>query len=125
MNRLIALFVLELPLIAVAASSNEATARGAVNEPLRSVDVCIYGATPAGVVAAIAAKQEGMTVLLVEPSRWIGGILGAGLKPNQDAPEPRAVGGLTKSRVFALGDSPPVIRENFVRWLKEIGRAHV
>jgi hypothetical protein len=29
------------------------------------------------------------------------------------------VGGLTKSRVFALGDSPPVIRENFVRWLQE------
>jgi hypothetical protein len=85
------------------------------------IDVCVYGATPAGIVAAVTAKQEGMRVLLIEPSRWVGGILGAGLKPSQDAPEPRAVGGLTKSKVFALGDSPPVIRENFLRWLKEEG----
>ena len=88
-------------------------------EPARPVDVCIYGATPAGVVAAVTAKQEGASVLLVEPSRWVGGILGAGIKPMQDCPEPRAVGGLTKTRVFTLGSNPPAIREGFARWLKE------
>lgn len=83
------------------------------------VDVCVYGATPGGIAAAVAAKQEGASVLLVEPSRWLGGILGAGIKPAQDCAEPRAVGGLTKSRVFALGNTPPEIRDNFVRWLQE------
>ncbi|RYD25664.1 MAG: FAD-dependent oxidoreductase, partial [Verrucomicrobiaceae bacterium] len=36
-------------------------------------DVCVYGATPAGINAAIAAKQEGASVILIEPSRWVGG----------------------------------------------------
>ena len=84
----------------------------------REVDVCIYGATPAGVVAAVTAKQEGRSVLLIEPSRWLGGILGAGLKPKQDCPEPRSVGGLTQSIVFTLGDNPLEIRESYSAWLK-------
>jgi hypothetical protein len=83
-----------------------------------SVDVCIYGATPAGIVAAITAKQEGRSVALIEPSRWLGGILGAGIKPMQDCPEPRAVGGLTRTKVFKLGGTPPVIRAGFARWLR-------
>lgn len=88
-----------------------------------TVDVCVYGATPAGIVAAVTAKQEGRSVVLVEPSRWLGGILGAGLKPTQDCPEPRAVGGLTKSVVFTLGETPPAIRENFAAWLQREGIA--
>lgn len=86
-----------------------------------AVDVCVYGATPAGVTAAIAAKQEGSTVLLVEPSRWVGGILGAGIKPKQDCAEEKAVGGLTKTRVFAMGNTPPAIRADYEAWLKEEG----
>ena len=82
-------------------------------------DVCVYGATPAEIVAAVAAKQEGCTVVLVEPSRWVGGILGAGIKPKQDCPEPRAVGGLTKTKVFNAGEDPPSIRASLARWLKE------
>ena len=50
----------------------------------QKVDVCVYGATPAGIVAAVTARQEGCSVLIVEPSRWVGGILGAGIKPMQD-----------------------------------------
>ena len=34
-----------------------------------SVDVCIYGGTSAGVIAAYTASMEGKTVLLVEPGR--------------------------------------------------------
>lgn len=94
------------------------TTCGHAAEATREVDVCIYGATPAGIVAAVTAKQEGRTVLLVEPSRWVGGILGAGLKPKQDCPEPRAVGGLTQSVVFTLGNDPLKIRESYLAWLK-------
>ena len=45
----------------------------------RDVDVCIYAATPAGITAAVTAKQEGCSVVMIEPSRWLGGILGAGI----------------------------------------------
>jgi hypothetical protein len=84
-----------------------------------TVDVCIYGGTPSGLVAAVTAKQEGMNVLLVEPSRWLGGILGAGIKPLQDCPEPRSVGGLTKKRIFKLGNLPPLFRQAAIDWMKE------
>jgi tripartite-type tricarboxylate transporter receptor subunit TctC len=48
------------------------------------VEVCIYAATPGGILAAISAKRAGRSVVIVEPSRWVGGMLGAGLKPLPD-----------------------------------------
>ncbi|MFC3199826.1 FAD-dependent oxidoreductase [Parapedobacter deserti] len=66
-------------------------------------DICIYGATPAGVTAALAAVEEGHKVIVVEPSRWAGGILGAGLKPMQDCPNFEAVGGITRTLLLSLG----------------------
>ena len=45
----------------------------------RSADVVIYGATPAGIAAAIAAADDGRTVLLVEPTARVGGMTTAGL----------------------------------------------
>ncbi len=91
----------------------------------RTVDVCIYGATPAGITAAIAARQEGSSVVLVEPSRWVGGILGAGIKITQDCPEERAVGGLTRKKMFTFTRKPPEtpaqLRRDFLQWLREEG----
>ena len=52
-------------------------------DPIQA-DICVYGATPSGILAAVTAKQEGKSVVLIEPSRWVGGILGAGIKPLQD-----------------------------------------
>ncbi len=85
----------------------------------KTVDVCVYGATPSGILAAVAAKQEGQSVLLIEPSRWLGGILGAGIKPKQDCPVPDAVGGLTRAVVFEFETSPPKIRARFCQLLKD------
>lgn len=45
----------------------------------REVDVLIYGATPAGIAAAISAGQQGSAVLLVEPTQRIGGLVTSGL----------------------------------------------
>lgn len=70
---------------------------------LKKTDVLIYGATPSGIMAAIAVKREGKSVLIVEPSRWVGGILGAGLKPMQDMPNYEAVGGTTRELLKKLG----------------------
>ncbi|HRJ09623.1 MAG TPA: FAD-dependent oxidoreductase [Prosthecobacter sp.] len=44
-----------------------------------TVDVCIYGATPGGIAAAVAAARSGSTVLLLEPTARIGGLLASGL----------------------------------------------
>lgn len=41
--------------------------------------VVVYSATPAGVAAAIAAAEDGESVLLVEPTQRIGGLLTSGL----------------------------------------------
>lgn len=43
------------------------------------VDVAIYGATPAGIAAALAAGQDGSRVLLIEPTAHIGGLVTSGL----------------------------------------------
>ncbi len=42
-------------------------------------DVLVYGATPAGIAAAIAAAEDGEKVLLIEPTDRIGGMITCGL----------------------------------------------
>ncbi len=89
------------------------------------IDVCVYGGTPAGCVAAMAAHQEGASVVLIEPSRWLGGMLGAGIKPRQDCPIPAAVGGLTRDAVFGFGDHPRDVVRAFHAWIAAAGIAVV
>ena len=43
------------------------------------VDVVVYGATPGGFCAAIAAAREGASVVLLEPSAHVGGVNTGGL----------------------------------------------
>ena len=43
------------------------------------VDVCIYGATSAGIIAAYTAKKLHQTVLVVDPGKHIGGLTSGGL----------------------------------------------
>ncbi|MEV0272516.1 FAD-dependent oxidoreductase [Hamadaea sp. NPDC050747] len=86
-----------------------------------TADVCVYGGTAAGCVAAMTARQEGASVILVEPSRWLGGMLSSGIKPRQDCPIPPAVGGLTSSVILELGDDPLDIRRRFRTWLEDTG----
>ena len=44
-----------------------------------AADVVIYGATPAGIMAATAASDRGRSVIVVEPSAHVGGMVGSGL----------------------------------------------
>ncbi len=44
-----------------------------------AADVCIYGATASGIAAALGAADAGAKVIIVEPSRWLGGMSGGGL----------------------------------------------
>jgi hypothetical protein len=42
-------------------------------------DICIYGGTSAGVIAAYSAKMMGMSVVLIEPGTHLGGLTAGGL----------------------------------------------
>jgi hypothetical protein len=48
-------------------------------------DVVVFGATPGGITAAIAASRQGASVILVEPTRHVGGMSTSGL--NRDEAE--------------------------------------
>lgn len=48
-------------------------------QSVESVDICIYGGTSAGVIAAYTAAMDGKKVILVEPGRHVGGMTSGGL----------------------------------------------
>jgi hypothetical protein len=60
-----------------------------------AVDICVYGATASGIMAAVAAAREGMRVAVIEPSRWLGGMTGGGLS-HVDWGRVEAVGGTAR-----------------------------
>ena len=45
----------------------------------KKYDVLVYGATPAGVCAAVAASRDGASVALVSPYDYVGGLMSGGL----------------------------------------------
>ena len=59
-----------------------------------NADVCVYGGTASGVMAALAAEKEGSKVILVEPTRWLGGMTGGGIN-HLDWGKGETVGGST------------------------------
>lgn len=61
-----------------AALSAAALAQGQDPKPTE-FDVVVFGATPAGVCAAVAAAREGVSVVLVEPASLVGGMMSSGL----------------------------------------------
>lgn len=66
----------------------------AAAETHHEADVCVYGGTASGVVAALAAEREGARVILIEPSRWLGGMTGGGIN-HLDWGKGNTVGGST------------------------------
>lgn len=63
----------------------------------KTYDVVIYGATSAGVMAAVAAKQNGTSVILLSPEMHIGGLTSSGLGWTDigNQPHQKTIGGLT------------------------------
>jgi len=47
--------------------------------PARAADVVVLGGVPFGIAAAITAAREGSTVVLVEPTRHVGGLSTSGI----------------------------------------------
>lgn len=58
-------------------------------------DVCVYGGTASGVAAAIQVARMGKSVVLIEPSKHIGGLTSGGLGFT-DSGDKAAVGGIAR-----------------------------
>ncbi|MDA1087121.1 MAG: FAD-dependent oxidoreductase [Verrucomicrobia bacterium] len=65
-------------------------------------DVCVYGGTAAGVVAAVTALQRGHSVTLLHPGQFLGGMTTGGLGWT-DFGHKEAIGGLSRRFYADLG----------------------
>lgn len=65
-------------------------------------DICVYGGTSAGVIAAESARRLGKTVILIEPGQRLGGLSSGGLGAT-DIGNKQAVTGLSKDFYRRLG----------------------
>jgi hypothetical protein len=65
-------------------------------------DICIYGGTSAGVIAAVQSAKMGKTVVVVEPGSHLGGMTASGLGWT-DIGNKAAIGGLSREFYRRLG----------------------
>ena len=71
------------------------------NEKL-SVDLCVYGGTAAGLIAAVRARAENRSVVLLHPGRTLGGMTTGGLSYT-DVGNKAAIGGLSRAFYRRVG----------------------
>lgn len=69
---------------------------------MKRFDLCVYGGTSAGVVAAVEAARRGYHVALVEPGRHLGGMSSGGLGCT-DFGNRDVIGGLSREFYARLG----------------------
>lgn len=93
-----------------------------------NADICVYGATAGGIIAAIQAAQLNRSVILIEPGEHIGGMTTGGLG-NTDIGNKTAIGGLSREFYRRIGRrygvteawsfEPHVAEAVFKEWLRE------
>src|SRR4030042_3758826 len=98
----------------------------------QSYDVVVYGATAGGTIASIAAANEGVSVLMIEPRKNVGGMVTGGLSHN-DYHDRSVIGGLAlefykkvadyydKPLYYWRGPEPHVGEMIFREWLTHSG----
>ncbi len=104
-----------------------------MTDPWRyQAEVAVYGATAAGVCAAVAASRAGARTILIEPGRHVGGMVSGGLGYT-DIGDARVVGGAAARFRHAVaerygvapgafaGPEPHAAEAIFQRWLEEAG----
>ncbi len=90
-----AIAVVLMLVLPVCKSSEYEKDSGGNNVNKFETDLCVYGASGAGITAAVAAAREGNSVIILEPAHKIGGLLGSGFRMQQDVPYADHLGGLT------------------------------
>lgn len=68
----------------------------------KEYDVCVYGGTSSGVIAAYTAAKSGLKVVMVEPTEHIGGMTTGGLGYT-DIGNKQVVKGLAKQFYRKIG----------------------
>ena len=68
----------------------------------QTYDVVVYGATPSGVMTAVAAGRQGLSVALLEPTAHIGGMITGGLN-RTDIGKQEVIGGLPLELYWRAG----------------------
>ncbi len=76
------------------------TAKG--QQKIQEVDVCIYGATSAGIIAAYTAAKMGKSVVVIDPGKHIGGLTSGGLGQT-DIGNKYAITGLSREFYRRIG----------------------
>jgi len=66
-------------------------------------DLFVYGASPAGIGAAVTAARQGLSVLLAEPLGRVGGMVASGLS-RTDLGHPNTVGGIFREFMASVVD---------------------
>jgi len=84
-------------------------------------DVCAYGATPAGVTAAIQATRMGRSAVLVEFGRHVGGMTASGLSATDGGRSAKGIAGEFYAAVGAQGFQPATAEKQFRKMLAEAG----
>ena len=94
------------------------------------VDVCIYGASSAGVIAAIETVERGKTVALLQPGKFVGGLTTGGLGET-DFGKQHVIGGKAREFYRRCGAhygkaeewrfEPHVAQAVYDAWLKSAG----
>ncbi len=69
---------------------------------LSAQDIVIYGGTSGGITAAILAAREGRTAVLIEPTKFLGGLTTGGLGAT-DIGNKKAIGGISREFYTAIG----------------------
>ncbi len=97
---------------------------------MREVDICVYGGSSAGVIAAYTAKKLNKTVLLIEPGKRLGGLTSGGLGYT-DIGNKYAITGISRDFYRRIGThygkfeqwifEPGVAERTFQEYIREAG----
>ena len=88
--------------------SNTSGQESSQNSQSDRVDLVVYGGTSGGVVSAVCAARLGKTVVLIEPSEFLGGMTTGGLGAT-DIGNKRCIGGISREfyrRIFKHYQDP-------------------
>lgn len=99
-------------------------------QPVTQIDVCVYGGTSGGVIAAYTAKKLGKSVLLIEPGKQLGGLTSGGLGFT-DIGNKYAITGISRQFYRRIGQhygkfeqwifEPHVAEQQFLRYIRSGG----
>ncbi|MFK7779244.1 MAG: FAD-dependent oxidoreductase [Gimesia sp.] len=102
----------------------------AASEPEYTVDICVYGGTSGGVVAAVKAARMGKQAILIEPGQHLGGMSSGGLSYS-DMGRAKTVAGMSREFYERIGRKynkaletqlePHIAEQVFDEMIKEAG----